>query len=372
MRIAFPIIIVLFLLLGKGNDGIEYYDVKFPIKKTLDKSPEFFVLEWKDGTKLFPKKTGFFIEIDSIGKQDVLALLNQKQEPVLYASEISTPVCADGECKLMNIKFYWTLLGEYAGFDRYAEFPLTKHDHDEFQISDYQKLHKLLIDDKSIFGRRSIDRLVEKPTMRTVNGVDALSGATIAEVKESVVSGALYSCYTAWRLVHGDIRDKLKNHTLSVLSPELILHMLYGKNADYHLFALGELGDEEYTEHFLQLAEIFKTSTPLVRSIIAKSFIEKFGNTPDLQKPFWEAFDSVDSGSRSLLINYLDEAPDYVSSILSSQLSSMSKNQLKTFLRHLAEKESISSKVQGNLKEFANSENETYGYLAKEFIDDYF
>lgn len=370
MRIVVPIIILLFLFFEKSDTFIENYQPTSYLNETLEKSPEFFVLEWKEGTKLLPKKTDFFIQVDSMGEQDVTVLLNKNEEPVLYASEISTPVCADGECKLMNIKLYWTLLGDYAGFDRYPELPLTKYDHDEFIVDDYQKLHKLLMDDKSIFGRRSIDRLVEKPTMRTVNGVDALSGATITEVKESVVSGALYSCYTAWHLVHGDIRDKLKNQTVSVLSPELILNMLYSKNADYHLFALGELGDEEYRKHFLQLAEIFKTSTPLVRSIIAKSFIGKFKNTADLQKPFWEAFDDIDLGSRSLLLRYLDTAPAFAFEILSTKLGTMSKNQLKTYLSHLYEKEIISSKVQDNLEEFANSENDIYSYLAEDYLVD--
>lgn len=368
MKNAFPIIVVLFILLGKGSDRIEYRDSIRSLNETIEISPEFFVLEWKEGTKLIPTKTNFFIEVDSMGKQEVVVLLNKNQEPVLYASEISTPVCADGECKLMNIKLYWTLLGEYAGFDRYSDLPLTKHDHDEFKVEDYQKLHELLIDDKSILGRRSIDRLVEKPKMRTVNGIDAVAGATIARVKESVVSGALYSCYTAWKLVHGDIREQLKAHSLSVLNKNMIVDMLFSNNEDYHLFALVELTNAQYVEYYEQIAEVFKKSTPLVRSIIAKSLIGKFRNTPDLQKPFWDAFDAIDVGSRSTLINYLDEAPNYVSSLLSSKLSTLSKNQLKAFLEHLSKKETISSEVQSNLKKFANSKNEIYFYLVLDYL----
>ena len=370
MRIAFPIIILLFLFLEKGDTSIVNNSPIPYLNETLDKSPEFFVLQWKEGTKLIPKKIDFFIEVDSLGKQDVVVLLNKEQQPVLYASEISTPVCADGECKLMNIKLYWTLLGEYAGFDRYSDLPLTKHDHDEFKVEDYQKLHELLIDDKNILGRRSIDQLVEKPTMRTVNGVDAISGATVARVKESVVGGALYSCYVAWYLVHGDIRDKLKNHSLSILNPKIVTDMLYSNNAEYHLFALDKLNDAAYAEHYLQVAEVFKTSTPLVRSIIAKELPTKFKNSPDLQKPFWEAFDDIDLGSRSLLLKHLDSAPAFAFDTLATKLGAMSKNQLKTFLRNLTGKDIISSKIRGNLKEFANSENETYAYLAKNFLID--
>ena len=336
----------------------------------MNQPPEYFVLDWKEGTRLTPKPTKLFIEVDSLGKQEVIALVNDRKELVLYTADIATPVCADGECKLMNIKFYWTLLGEYAGFDSYPELPLTKHDHDEFIKEDYQKLHTLLMDDNSVLGRRSIDQLVEKPTMRTVNGVDALSGATIAEVKESVVNGALYSCYMAWHLVYGDIQKKLKVGTLSVLNENMIIDMLYSNNQEYRLFALENIDGAMYHEHYLQIAKIFETSAPLVRSIIAKELTTVFKNAPNLQKPFWEAFDKIDLGSRSLLVKYLKEAPNYALTILSSKLDVMSKNQLKTFLLHLSQKTKLNPKVYSNLKEFADSDKDTYAYLAKDHLED--
>ena len=359
MRILFSIILLFFF----------FRDIDGSIKN-MDRPPEYFVLEWKEGTRLTPEKTNFFIEVDSMGRQDVQALVNEKKVPILYTADIATPVCADGECKLMNIKFYWTLLGEYAGFDRYPMMPLTKHDHDEFEERDYQKLHELLTDDKNIIGRRKIDQLVEKPKMRTVNGVDAVSGATIARVKESVVSGALYSCYTAWHLVHGEIQKKLKAHTLSILDKQMTLDMLYSINPEYQIFALQNIEPAHYKEHYKQIARIFEKSTPLVRSIIAKRLTSIYQDSPELQKPFWEAFDTVDSGSRSLMITYLKEAPDHVPEILSSKLGTMSKNQLKAFLKYVSDREKLSSETLKNIVEFANSEKEIYSYLVKEFLEE--
>jgi hypothetical protein len=336
----------------------------------MDEPPEYFVLEWKEGTQLTPLQTKYFIELDSLDSKAVIALVNEKKVPVLYTADIATPVCADGECKLMNIKLYWTLLGEYAGFDRYPMIPLTKHDHDEFGKEDYQKLHHLLADDKSLLGRRRIDQLVAKPEMRTVNGVDAVSGATIARVKESVVSGALYSCYVAWHLVHGNIQEQLKANTQSVLNKQMIIDMLYSVNQEYQIFAMENIDIPEYKEHYMQIAQVFRTSTPLVRSIIAKRLTTKFKDEPSLQKPFWEAFDVVDSGSRSLLVKYLDEAPEYVDDILSKNLRAMSKNQLRTFLDHLVNNKTVNPETRNNLLEFSNSDNETYAYLVKEFIEE--
>lgn len=371
MRTFFPLLMVfIFSITEKGaHDNRTYWPIN-QISEVLDKAPEFYVLEWKKGSRLALQKIDFFVKIDSLTKQAVFALFNEKKEPVLYTADISTPVCADGECKLMNIKLYWTLLGEYAGFDRYPELPLTKYDHDEFQDIDYQKLHELLIDDKSILGRRSINQLVEKPKMRTVNGVDAISGATIARVKESVVSGALYSCYSAWHIVHSNIREELKAQSLSVLNDNMMVEMLYSNNDDYQLFVLDKIDKKLFAKHYLQIANIFKTSTPLVRSIIAKSLTGKLRNTPELQKPFWEAFHSIDSGTRSLLLRNLEEAPSLATVTLSTKLSTMSKNQLKVYLNHLSELEDVNAQIQDNIMVFANSDSETYSYLVNEFLEE--
>ncbi|WP_422080398.1 hypothetical protein [Ulvibacterium sp.] len=355
-----------------SNEGSE-----FPLKHSietyndvLDKAPEYYLLEWKVGTRLSKKKAGLFIQVDSFDAQEVVVMVNENQDPVLYASDIATPVCADGECKLMHIRLYWTVLGEYAGFDTYPELPLTKHDHDEFQKEDYGKLHKLLADDKSILKRRRLDQLVEEPVMRNVNGVDALSGATVAEVKESVVSGALYSCYVAWHLTHGAIRDEIKTYTLSVLNANMLRDMLYSENTDYQLFALEKMDSDQFIEHHLRIVRIFKTAVPLVRSIIAKEMPDKFQNRPELQKPFWEAFSEIDIGSRSLLLRHFESAPKYVGNIISTQLGSMTKNQIIVFLEFLSSKKHAPELLK-NLHSFADSENEAYSYLVKNYLTEY-
>ncbi|MGB5434512.1 MAG: hypothetical protein WBM98_01375 [Maribacter sp.] len=370
MKTSFSILLLILLFSGRPTSELKEVPNKLPMSDFLDKAPEFYVLQWNVGTKLTSQKTEFFIEVDSVGKQGIDVLLNQRKEPVLYTAAISTPVCADGECKLMNLKLYWTLLGEYAGFDRYPDLPLTKYDHDIFLEEDYQKLHELLTDDKSILGRRSIDRLVEQPKMRTVNGVDAVSGATITQVKESIVPGALYSCYTAWHLAHGDIREKLKARTLAVLNENIIIDMLYSNNPEYQLFALEKMDQELYLQHHVQISEIFKTAIPLVRSVVAKSFMTHFKATPNLQLPFWQAFDKIDVGSRSLLLKNLDTAPPFVVDILSGKLSAMSKNQLNSFFSHLSPKHELSREILNNIETFANSDSETYAYLAKQYIEE--
>ncbi len=337
----------------------------------LIQRPAFYILDWAYGTQLKEKQTTLSIEVDSMGLQEVNVLVDTEERPVLYTSDILTPVCADGDCRLMEIRLYWTLLGQYAGFDHYRNAPLTKHDHDEFQSADYLKLHQLLMDNNSILKRRKIDELVDKPKQPKMEGVDAVAGATIKEVKESVVGGALYSCYTAWHLVHGPIKDAIQKRTLSSLDDDMVLRMLGSGNTDYQMFALKRLTENQYEANYLRIAEIFETGIPLVRNFIVKNLPDSFWNSEELQRPFWKSFSKVDINSRSLLLNHLAEVPEPVLENLSVQLKNMTKNQIKVFLAHLEESESINSLIQTNLKAFSNSDTETNAYLVKIYMEDF-
>jgi len=344
---------------------------RVPHQNGLVEAPEFYILEWKFGTQLKEKATDLTIIVDSLGNQKVNALAGPDDHEVLYTSDISTPVCADGECKLMHIRFYWTILGQYAGFDRYPNLPLTKNDHDEFQYMDYLKLHQLLMDDNSILKRRKMEELVKKPKQPKMEGVDAVAGATIKEIKESVVSGALYSCYTAWHIVHGSIKEEILQRTSASIDADVILNMLNSRHADYQLFALKRLDEKQYEENYARIADIFKSGIPLVRTFIIKNLPDSFWNSEKLQGFFWNSFSEIDINSRSLLLNNINRASPKVSQGLSLQLQSMTKNQLKIYLKHLEDSNRMSSSIKENLLAFANSRSETIAYLVSDFLEDY-
>lgn len=334
--------------------------------------PEFYVLEWKNGTKLTEIGIGILIEIDSIGLQEVNLLNDNDENPVLYVSEISTPVCADGNCRLMDIKLYWTLLGDYAGFDKFSKLPLTKHDHDEFLSEDYEKLHQLLMDDNSILKQRTIDELVEKPIRKNLEmEADGLSGATVTEIKESVVSGALYSCYAAWHIVHGEIKGQLKAHTQSILSLKILEEMLNSNHPKYQLFALNELNEDLLRNYYKRISKIFETGIPLVRTFILKKLPNDFWGDGELQNPYWDVFGKIDINSRSLLLDHLEDASNKVLESISVKLGFMTKNQLKSYLSHLENIKGVSPKINDNLRSFAQSKNEVNAYLVEEFLEEY-
>lgn len=371
MRFLISIILFFWTAYGFSQFGFPIELERGVQQDTFQERPEFYVLDWKNGTMLTRTETGISIEIDSMGLQNVDLLKDKNGKPILYVSEISTPVCADGNCRLMDIRLYWTLLGDYAGFDRYPMLPLTKHDHDEFLIEDYIRLHHLLIDNNSILKKRTIDELVEKPKKTIENEVDALSGATVAEIKEAVVSGALYSCYTAWHIVHGRIKGELKNYTLSILKDDMIIDMLTSNNTNYQIFAIDKLDIDGYRKHFNDLITIYETGIPLVRAFVLKKMPNDFWIDEELQSPFWKLFGNIDTNSRSLLLDRIDSASNTTLELISSQLGVMTKNQLKIYLAHLRDISDFSPKINNNFVAFVNSENEVYSYLVEDFLKEY-
>lgn len=311
------------------------------------------------------------IQID-IDFQKIDILIDSKCDPTLYSVRISTPVCADGECRLMDIRFYWDLLGNYAGFDKIEDLPLTKFEHEEFTEADYLKLHQLLQDRNSILGERSIDELVVEPVKSSLpEGVDALSGATIAEVKGSTIEGALYSCHVAWRLANGDIKGKLRSHTISILNEKMLVHMLHSNNADYQIFALKNFSDNQYRRELTRIAEIFGSSIPLARKYIVKSLPNFVWEEENLQVEFWNAFADVDIGTRTLLLEHLEDAPETAIEIISDKLEVLTKNQLKIYLEFICnnEKVKINLKVNNSLKKIADSNQYPYAYLIREYLN---
>ena len=369
--IKIKIVILLFVGLGLGLTKIEGLARAVNSQdKPLDKKPDYFAMEWEEGTVLTKRQTPFFIEVETMGNQSVSLLVDEKNRPKLYTSDITTPVCADGECRLMYLTLYWNLLGGYAGFDKVKGQSLTKHDHEEFTDHDYGKLHQLLLDDNSILKRKKIDELVEKPASSQTDNVDATSGATIAEVKESVVDGALYSCFVAWNIAHGEIKRQLLENTAGLFNMEMKHYMLHSNAVDYQMYALKSFEEGDFIAFKERIVKMFRESIPLIRTYIVQNLPELFWRSDSLQIPFWESFDAIDINSRSLLLNHLETAPKEVLLSLSTNMGLMTKNQLKTYLRGVEGLVNYNSVLAKELNSFAHSKSNTYAYIVKEFLED--
>lgn len=315
---------------------------------------------------------------DSLLQHQVWLLSDAQQKPLLYCADVITPVCIDGLCKPMYITLYWNLVGNYVGYGVFPDNLLTKFDHEAFTPADYAKLHTLLLDQHSILERKTMEDLfdqsiaaVEKITFKGKE-VDAVSGATRTEIKESVVEGALYSCFTAWHLAHGNIKEQIEQHLLSYYDPTLAASFLASQAEDYQLFALKQLTPTTLVNQLPAVQEIFKHSSPGNRLYILKKMPRELWKDEKVSQSFFQSFASVDINTRTLLLNNLKYAHPSMVNCLVENLEQMSKNQLSTFLAYLAEnRQLINEKLKAGLAQTAQNKSFPESYLVETFLKNY-
>lgn len=355
---------MLFVLMGFVRDS--------PIRNV----PLFFAME--DEWERVDNKTfiGTYQNLDTLLEHELYLLSGKTGEPLLFYSDIVTPVCIDGLCKPVYIELYWNLAGNYAGYGVYEELPLTKFDHDEFVAADHQKMHQLLLDNGSVLSRKKLEDLFDKnaePAKKVEykgEEVDAVSGATLKEIKESIIEGALYSCYTLWHLVHGEVTNKIEEHLQTIYSPELERTFLYSNYEDYHFYALKKMEGAAFEPHLSRITEIFRTDKPLIRSYILKKMPKDLLSDEAAGRALYGAFSTVDVNSKTLLVDNLEHAHASAVTLLSGQAEEMSRNQLKSFLSFLADDESrLTPAIRENLQRAAASEEFAYGYLIGQFLE---
>lgn len=342
----------------------------------IQNPPMYFSMaeEWKEVDR--QTFIGAFQNLDTLLEHELYLLFDQQDKPLLFYTDVITPVCIDGICKPVYIELYWNLVGHYVGYGVYPEQPLTKFDHDEFTAADYDKLHRLLSDNKSVLRRKKLSDLFDenaKPAKKVEykgEEIDAVSGATKKEIKESIIEGALYSCYTLWHLVHGEAADIMESALTSRYSGELERAFLNSGYEDYHFYALKQMNGADFEGYLPRIMEVFEADSPLTRTYILKKMPKELIGLESVTRGLYGAFAEVDINSRTLLINNLAHAHAVAPELLSGQVMEMSKNQLRTYLQFLAEDESrINSVIQKNLDRAASSSEYAYGYLIGQMLN---
>ncbi len=328
--------------------------------------------EWK--LAVSEREVFTFQSPDTLLYHSVSLLSDTTGNPLLFFADLETPVCADGECKLANIKIYWNLLGNYVGYGTAPKYPLTKYEHDPFDYDDYTRLHHLLLDHNSILKRKKISDLVDKVPAETYKPgfgkVDGMSGATKKEIKEAVVDGGLYSCYTLWHLAHGEAKKQMVAYLESIHSDALNNYFLYTPYEDYQAYALKQLGKEDFSAHTPQIVSIFKEGSPLIRTYMLKKMPVAMLNDQLVTEQLFGIFPSLDVNTKTLLIKKLNAADAIAVEILAGHVTAMTKNQLRYYLGFLDNNPGyLSPSVTADLMETTRSHEYTYNYLIKAFFD---
>lgn len=224
--------------------------------------------------------------------------------PDFYLCHVNTPVCDDGLCRSLILDVYWDLLGNFTRFEVPEYPPLTKWDHLEFSTEDYIKLGEILRDKNSVLGSVSdVNTLFDPSTKKISATVDAVTGATRETIKNAVVPGAVYSSYTLWQVVNGEIPSRIQQNTLSYRGQDLINKFLLSENYHYHYEALDYLVSTGYEEHLPELVKMLDNCDPFVTRMAVRWFPLSWLDHEQFQLAVTALIDQFDYRAREIWLD---------------------------------------------------------------------
>lgn len=172
-----------------------------------------------------------------------------------YHTDVDSVICGDGQCEIITVRLVWDVNG---GFVRY-EFPkggnLTKKGHEQFTQRDHAKLLTILQNESSTLADVSAKDVVSPADAQmneNLEEVDGTSSATLLSDKSSFVAGAVYTCYTLWHWVHGDMQDEIQNITTDTIGEKQLLTMLKNEESSVVAFAVEQLAKKNITDPSVQ------------------------------------------------------------------------------------------------------------------------
>ncbi|MDR6807225.1 hypothetical protein J2Y45_004441 [Dyadobacter sp. BE34] len=255
--------------------------------------------------------------------------LDERGQPQYFFRNIFTPVCYTNECKPVYINFYWDLLGNYERYDLPEGKVLTKVDHDEFKEEDYQKLQDILAQNSSIFADLKMEDLIAKGTDNLTDSVDAKAGATLKTIKNQVIDGAVYTCYTLWHIAYGKAVPEMQKIIETYSSDALLHRFLESKNHHYQYWAMAKVMDDS--------GAVKKPFEKDIETIIAgkNGFIAKYAlqhvgsdflKTEQRQKWLWETYQKTGYAMQIAILKKLVKGTTKISNTLASSLQSSLPN----------------------------------------------
>jgi hypothetical protein len=251
-----------------------------------------------------------------------------------YSADINLSVCDDKLCANVILLIYWDLAGNYIRFDTLPGNPLTKFDHKRFTDADYKKLDQILKDKNSMLRILEKNDLIDKSIILKTKTVDAVTGATPATIKRSVVEGAVYSTYTLWHFVNGAVKDSMRSYTGCIYSVQIAGQLLSSYNYETQLFALKRMGKEEYTASLPLIFQVIGRSSPLVKSYIISKAPLPFQDEEQNLK-FVSLFPMLDGYSRSIFLDRVTSDSKLATLFLPLMipvLEDLNKKQLEQYL----------------------------------------
>ncbi len=213
-------------------------------------------------------------------EQKLMVRLDASGNPLGYSMDAKSVFCSDKKCDVITLGLEWSKLGTFIGYKLPQGTNLTKYEHKPFTKADYAKFDDLMKNRSSILAEIEIKQMIVKKKdaikktkqdnsenpgdvagkSDTFQKVDAVSGATADYVKEVVVEGAAYTCYTMWHWAHGDTSQQIRIHAQNTGSSEWLGTLLKSQLIDEVDFALEAISRRQLHHTDLQKSAIANAS----------------------------------------------------------------------------------------------------------------
>lgn len=322
-----------------------------------------------------------FLTEDSINIE-VIALFEQDSVLSGYKAYVFSPVCEDTTCYPVELEFYWDVLGR---FQRYEIFPgreLTKLDHKPFTDADYKTLSKLLLNNEPAFLEMKREDLVVKVKKDTVDGY---TGATIAAIKNEVIAGAVYSCYTLWQIAHGIVADSIKNNTQKHFNQELLKKLFDSGEIEAAYYLTGRLNEDQCFTFLPEIQKLLSKSGGFLAQHILDQLPQKVVSSESFQDSMVSIMPHLDYYAQKSLLQRLDGTltsgklgkvlvesieprgslhNELIINIFSDNKSQLHPELYQTFLQQLLTKQVMLNKTQSeNIKELVKNDKQLKVYF---------
>lgn len=299
--------------------------------------------------------------------------LNEAGEPEYFFRNVFTPVCLTGECKPVHINFYWDLLGNYLRYDFPPGKVLTKMDHEEFKPADYDKLRDILSRPNSLLKDVTMEDLVGKGTENLADSVDAKSGATLKTVKNEVIDGAVYTCYTLWHIAHGYVVSEIRRITETYQNDPLLHRFLSSANHDYQYWAMERTltpAGEIYPGFTPDILKIVQGKNLFTARYALQKLSPQFFQTDARQTWLWDTYQQASYPFQIVILKKLTTIPfgPTLAEAVVEQLPKANQEQSALLVKLLAQQPRLPDKAQVQLARQLTNPNAEQGDAIYELI----
>ena len=125
----------------------------------------------------------------------------------------------------------------------------------------------------------------------------------------------------------------------------------------------------DFPEHITSIVPVIREGNPLTRAYLLKKMPKPLYQHPLVINEVYKNYPSFDLNSKTLLIKNLEYSTPTAVLFLAEQLSSLSENQLKSFLSAI-DKMQVVATIKDQLSAFSEDQSAPYHYIVKDFLED--